>query len=216
MTDQAESRPGPSAPPDPDTAPPDLDAALRAADPAIWRGGTGDTVIGAAGGSTDLFVDPASGGEFLNAPRVLASAAALDFRFSARVAVDFTATYDAGALLLWVDERTWAKLCFEFSPQGQPMVVSVVTRGVSDDANFIPVDAGSVSLRISRTGPSYAFHASTDGLRWQLVRHFRLGDRGGPARVGLAVQSPTGQGCTAAFDRIRWSAGGLTDLRDGT
>jgi hypothetical protein len=41
-------------------------------------------------------------------------------------------TFDAGVLLLWVDERHWGKLCFEFSPAGDPMIVSVVCRGVAD------------------------------------------------------------------------------------
>ena len=58
-----------------------------------------------------------------------------------------TATYDAGVLTLRRRDDLWAKLCFERSPQGEPMVVSVVTRGVSDDCNSFVVDGRSVWLR---------------------------------------------------------------------
>ena len=67
------------------------------------------------------------------------------------MSVDFAATFDAGVLLLWVDERHWGKLCFEFSPAGEAMVVSVVTRGVSDDANAFMVTGRSVWLRVSES-----------------------------------------------------------------
>jgi hypothetical protein len=36
-------------------------------------------------------------------------------------------TFDAGALSIWSDVVHWAKLCFEFSREGEPLVVSVVT-----------------------------------------------------------------------------------------
>src|SRR5699024_6132347 len=98
-----------------------------------------------------------------------------DFQFSARVEVPGPrTTFDAGVLTLWVDSQYWAKLCFEYSPQGTAMVVSVVTNGYSDDANSWLVDGDAVYLRICRIGPAYAFHASADGHTWDFVRLFRL------------------------------------------
>jgi uncharacterized protein len=88
---------------------------------------------------TDIFIDPAAGADAVNAESMLNAATLLgpapegDFQLSARVTVDFASTFDAGVLLLWLDERRWAKLCFEFSPAGQPMVVSVVRVFVLDD-----------------------------------------------------------------------------------
>ena len=196
---------------------PDLPGALQEADPAVWRGDTEHGVVGTAGPRTDLFVDPAGSPPSLNAPRVLATVSGGDFQFSARVSVDFASTFDAGVLLVWVDDATWAKFCFEYSPQGDPTVVSVITRGESDDANFITVDSHTAWLRISRTTPSYALHASTDGSLWQFVRHFRLGEAAdATVRIGLSVQSPTGEGCTATFDEIRFNPTRLTELRDGS
>jgi regulation of enolase protein 1 (concanavalin A-like superfamily) len=167
----------------------------------------------AAGPGTDLFADPAGREPSLSAPRLLAAAPAGDFQLSARVTVDFAATFDAGVLLLWAHDRAWAKLCFEYSPDAEPMVVSVVTRGVSDDANAFAVDGRQVWLRVSRRGPACAFHASTDGARWRFVRHFALEAEG--LRVGFEAQSPTGDGCTAVFDDVDYRLERLADLRSG-
>jgi uncharacterized protein len=174
----------------------------------------GESVLtGIAGPRTDLFVDPQNGRATLNAPRLLTVAPAGDFQLSARVRVGFDSTYDAGVLLLWAGHDLWAKLCLEFSPQGQAMIVSVVTRGRSDDANGFIVDGQSVWLRISGLRGAYAFHASIDGEWWHLVRHFTLGEVS--ADVGFEVQSPVGQGCRATFAAVAHSAHTLTDLRDG-
>lgn len=168
-----------------------------------------------APGSTDMFIDPAGGDPTLTAPRLLGTVPEGDFQLSARVRVGFEATFDAGVLLIWVDERTWAKLCFERSPQGRPMVVSVITRGTSDDANGFTVDGDRIWLRISRLGAAWAYHASTDGSYWHLVRYFTLGADAAPS-VGFEAQSPTGQGCEVTFDEIRFVPERLGDPRDGT
>lgn len=166
-----------------------------------------------AGARTDWFVDPGTGEAKLDAEARLEPVEG-DFLLSARVEVDFAATFDAGVLVVWRDERTWAKLCFEYSADGEPMVVSVVTRGVSDDANSAFVHGNVVWLRIARIGAAFAFHYSTDGERWRLVRHFALGGDG-ELQVGFLAQSPTGEGCTATFSNIRLRPGTLAELRDG-
>jgi uncharacterized protein len=137
-----------------------------------------------------------------------------DFLLSARVTVGFAATYDAGVLLLYAGEREWGKLCFEYSPQRQPMVVSVVTRGLSDDCNSFVVEGDQVWLRVARLGRAFAFHASTDGTFWHFVRHFTL-DAEETIAVGFSAQSPTGEACTATFDEIRYAPERLHDLRSG-
>jgi regulation of enolase protein 1 (concanavalin A-like superfamily) len=174
----------------------------------------GDTVHLAADARTDWFIHPGTGEIRLNAPALLAPVSG-DFLFSAYVEVGFGATFDAGVLVLRHDDRTWAKLCFEYSPDGEPMVVSVVTRGVSDDCNSFVVDGNAVWLRAARIGPALAFHASLDGVQWRLVRHFRLADDLA-LEAGFLVQSPTGEGCRATFAHVALEEATLHDLRDGT
>jgi regulation of enolase protein 1 (concanavalin A-like superfamily) len=170
---------------------------------------------------SDLFVDP--GGDdhvnaesLLNAVTLLADLPEGDFQFSARVTVDFVSTFDAGVLLVWFDETHWAKLCFEFSPDREPMVVSVVTRDVADDANAFVVEGPSVHLRVSRVGRVFAYHASIDGTVWRLVRAFALDGGATAPRIGFEAQAPTGEGCEVRFEGARFTRERLGDLRDGS
>lgn len=188
----------------------------------VWRrdesrGG----VVANALAHTDFYVNPggvasADAESMLNAATLLGSPPEGDFELSARVTVDFRSKYDAGVLLLWIDQQHWGKFCFEFSPAGEPMVVSVVTRGVSDDANAFVVPERSVWLRISRVDHVYAYHASTDGKVWRLIRVFHLGDSLAEHRIGFEAQSPTGDGCTVTFSDIRFVPQRLLELRDGS
>jgi regulation of enolase protein 1 (concanavalin A-like superfamily) len=181
--------------------------------PATWAYADDGLTIG-AGPRTDLFVDPADGTRYDNAPRLLTTVTG-DFQLGARVRVEFVERYDAGVLLIWDTYERWAKLCFERSPAGQPTIVSVVNRGASDDANGWTVDGAAVWLRVSRTGRSFALHSAIDGRRWELVRHFAL-DGGGPVQVGFSAQSPVGAGCRVRVDDIRFSGTPPTGLRDGS
>jgi uncharacterized protein len=170
---------------------------------------------------TDVFIDPGgattlNAESMLNAPTLLGTPPTGDFQFSARATVSFGATYDAGVLLLWIDEQHWGKLCFEFSPAREPMIVSVVTRGVSDDANAFVVSGRSVWLRVSRMDHAYAYHASTDGQHWRMIRFFRIAESSDGDKIGFEAQSPTGDGCRVVFDRIRFVAERLGELRDGS
>ncbi|MFC8682026.1 DUF1349 domain-containing protein [Microbacterium ureisolvens] len=180
-----------------------------------------DRVAVNAPAHSDLFVDPSgesgtAAETMLNAVTLLGTPGEGDFVFSARAGADFRAMFDAAVLLIWADERHWAKLCFERSPAGETMVVSVVTRGVSDDANSFTVDGDAVWLRISRIGRVFALHASTDGTWWHFVRAFALGDDLGDVKLGFEGQSPTGDGCAVWFDDVRFERKTLGDLRDGS
>lgn len=175
-----------------------------------------------AAANTDMFVDPGRDGpgpdseaELPDAGRLVGLPPAGDFTLAAQVSVAFASMYDAGVLLLHAADRRWAKLCFEYSPQLTPTAVSVVTRETSDDCNSFEVAGNALWLRITRSGGAWAFHASTDGSWWRLLRYFSLG---GPelVRVGFLAQSPTGQGCVATFDHIAFTPGAPKNLRDGS
>ena len=184
--------------------------------PLHWEVGLNGDLSVSAGAETDLFVDPAFADPtrpVLNAPRAVGSVEG-DFQLSARVEVHHRSTFDAGVLVVWVDDANWGKLCFEYSPQRQPMLVSVVTRGTSDDCNAFVVDGVAVWLRVSRSGQTFALHASTDGRSWRLVRYFRL-DAGPSVQVGFEAQSPAGDGCSATFSQIRFAPRPVADIRDG-
>jgi regulation of enolase protein 1 (concanavalin A-like superfamily) len=167
-----------------------------------------------AGPETDWFIDPAGGIIKSDAPIALFALPDESFWLKARVTVNFESTFDAGVLFLYENDSLWAKLCFEFSPQRQPMIVSVVTRGLSDDCNSVSINGNSVYLRIHRRDEIIAFHYSLDGSTWHFVRYFSLGKLE-QMRVGFSVQSPTGKSCQASFAEIDYSPGILADLRNG-
>jgi len=178
-------------------------------EPASW---SLDPLTIAAPPRCDLFHDPAGRPPETAAPRLLGPVEG-DFQLSARVRCTFDGAFDAGALLLWADDARWVKLAFEVSPQGEPGVVSVITDGLSDDANAFAVADDAVWLRISRLGAAIALHGRLDGEPWRFVRHFALA--GAELRAGFLAQSPTGEGATARFDEIGFIPERLADLRSG-
>lgn len=168
----------------------------------------------AAGPQTDWFYDPAGSKRSSNAPVALFSPPDENCLLSAKVSVGFRETFDASVLFIYADDERWAKLCFEYAPTDRPMVVSVVTRGSSDDCNSVYIDDNSVYLRLYRQGDRLAFHYSEDGEYWHMVRHFTIGDLQ-DVQIGYSVQAPTGEGCWAQFSEISYRAGELSDIRNG-
>lgn len=170
---------------------------------------------------SDIYINPAGidsadAQSLMNATTLLGLPPEGDFQFVARITVDFKSQFDAGVLLIWSDDNYWAKFCFEYSPDSKPMVVSVVTLNVSDDANSFTVNGNSMWYRVSRQDHIYALHAAFDGKTWQLIRVFTLGKEFKSHKVGFLVQSPTGEGCDVLFDEINFSPRRLIELRDGS
>ena len=174
----------------------------------------GSSIAFAAGPRTDLFTDPGGAEPQAGAPLLLGRPGG-DCQLSARVSATLAATFDAVALVVWAAATSWGKLALEYSPQREGTIVSVVTRGVSDDANSFVVPETTAWLRVSRSGEALAFHASVDGLWWSLIRYFTLAGAA-EASLGFLVQSPTGDGLQGRFDEIEWSEGPLRELRDGS
>jgi regulation of enolase protein 1 (concanavalin A-like superfamily) len=183
-------------------------------EPVSWSLDDGPVLTIEAPARSDLFHDPGGGEPVTGAPRLLGPVDG-DFQLWARVGCGFAGSFDAGALLLWAGERSYAKLAFEVSPAGEPGVVSVVTDGLSDDGNAFAVPGDAVWLRIARQGGTLALHARLDDEPWRFVRHCPLPGGGGELRAGFLAQSPRGDGATARFEQIGFTPERLADLRSG-
>lgn len=92
-----------------------------------------------AGPSTDWYISPLDGKSSSNAP-VLLFRPADDFVLTAKLKVEFGAQWDAGALMVYADDRNWAKFALERSVYGEPTIVTVVTRGVYELGDPASVD----------------------------------------------------------------------------
>lgn len=181
--------------------------------PHDWALRPDDTLSITAGPKTDWFIDPGADNVQHNAPALL-----MDVHepcmLTALVDTDHAAMFDAGVLTVYQSDQVWAKFCLELSPQGQVTIVSVVTRGTSDDCNSLPVNGHKAYMRIAKLDRAYAFHYSPDGARWDLIRYFTLGDDP-QVQIGFLTQSPTGEGCTARFSEISYRHEKLADVRSG-
>jgi regulation of enolase protein 1 (concanavalin A-like superfamily) len=172
--------------------------------PRSWQIDNKSVLTIAASAKTDWFVDPFDGTVANNAPILLFTPDS-DYVLSTRVTVKFDTKWDAGALMLWGDDHHWAKLSFEFSPERKPTLVTVVTRGLSDDCNSTDLRGDSVYLRMAKSGRTYVFYFSLDGRNWQILRTFSL-DTELPIRAGFEAQSPAGTGSIAKFSSISYDS----------
>lgn len=178
----------------------------------IEHGPEASTIL--AGAGTDAFVSPdgSPGQDRLVGLRLPVFGDR--WAVSVCVAPAFASSFDAGAFMLRTDGESWAKLAYERAPNGRTMAVSVVTRGLSDDANGPVLSAPAIFLRACFTGTALAFHVSIDGLHWDLTRFFALPNR--VIAVDLIAQSPVGDGCKVVFKSLEVSDRVPADLRDGS
>ena len=173
-----------------------------------------------APGHTDYFNSPVKeNGAF---PELVANAPLFytevtgDFVFRAKGELEFVSTYDAAALLVYENENVWAKLALENSdmPCKKPAVVSVVTNRISDVCNGPVRDANHVWFQISRVDDCFAFHYSTDGVEYNMVRVFTL-PVGKTVKVGFEAQSPMGEGGYRYYSEISLENRRVANIREG-
>lgn len=163
---------------------------------AEWSINTHSLMLTAAK-KTDWFVYPGGGYTADNSPRLLFKPAD-DFMLIAKVEVNAHATYDAGCLALYASASAWTKLCLEAQADHRLDVISVVTRGSSDDATSFPANGTSIYLKIAKAGEAIFFYASEDGKTWTIVRKLNLQPTDG-LLAGFSAQSPDGNGASALF-----------------
>jgi regulation of enolase protein 1 (concanavalin A-like superfamily) len=166
-------------------------------EPVDWSPLPGGGIRVSAPAKADYFRDP-SGSHVNDSAPFLGMDISGDFVARAHVRPTFASTYDSGVIMLRQDAENWAKVCFERTDFGTTAVVSVVTRGLSDDANGADVTVPDVWLQAVRAGNTFALHYSLDGAIWRMVRVFNLAVSA-ILRVGIVSQSPAGPGTTVDF-----------------
>lgn len=191
----------------------DFLAGFKWANPAGYSRLPGGGICVHAPAKTDFFRDPA-GKMFADSAPYLHLSVTGDFIARAQVRHLFRSTYDAAALMVWVDPSHWAKLCFECTDFGTHAIVSVVTNGTSDDANGPNYIWPVTWLQVVRVGPAFGLHYSVDGQQWQMTRVFRL-DAPQTIEVGMVAQSPVGDGAEIEFLSFSLEEHTVSDLRAG-
>ena len=136
------------------------------------------------------------------------------FVMRVRVQHAFKDTYDACAIMVMQSDTVWGKACFELTDFGTHAVVSVVTNGVSDDANGCNIAGDEVWLQVCRVGNSFAFHYSEDGERFYMMRFFYL-PADATIKVGLVAQAPQGSGGERYFRDLSLEHKTVKNIRFG-
>lgn len=163
-------------------------------------------------GGTNLFNSPGGNYSVQNAPMVLFKPDN-DFTLKTRIKASLKEVYDVASLVVYQNDSLWAKLCFENSVRKETTVVSVVTRGFSDDCNSVNLQEDYVYFLVSKKGKEFSFHYSKDDVKWELVRHFQLLCNNEEVKLGFAVHCSQGEQFSAEFSDIYYSNISLKKMR---
>ncbi len=163
---------------------------------------------------TDFFNNPENNEVSATAPLLFKEMAG-DFVLTALVKPDFADIWNACALMVHIDSLNWIKFGFENSDATGKSIVSVVTRGVSDDSNGAVLnDAASIWLRIIRKGNIYAMHWSADGETFKMARLSAM-PAAGLVKAGIEAQCPAGKPATHRILFLSIEERTVNDLRSG-
>jgi hypothetical protein len=173
-------------------------------EPSEWKLDEGNKLTLMAPKKSDWFAWPGGGYRANASPRLLFHTAD-DFMISAKVTTQARKTYDAGCLALYANASAWAKFCLEAQDDGRLAVISVVTRGLSDDVTSFPIEGTSTWLKMAKAARAIMFYASADGKKWTIVRKFNL-EAPPYFLAGFSAQSPDGEGATAIFEDFHYQA----------
>ncbi len=165
-----------------------------------------------AAGQTNLFNNPNGLTRVQNAPMLLFQPKG-DFTLRAKVSGDLKSIYDVAALVIYQDENTWAKFCYENSVEKIPTIVSVVTRTYSDDCNSVSTGEYAY-LSIIRKGNEFSFMYSPDNTNWKLIRYFHLNSTP-TLKTGFTVHGSRGGGFTGIFTDIMYWDRALENMGGG-
>jgi uncharacterized protein len=166
-----------------------------------------------AGEKTDKYIAPDYSYAIDNAPRVVFDADK-DFVFSANIQHPFTNKWDGGSIVLEADRDNWIKFCFEKDYTGAKRVVSVVTKGISDDANSIELTRDSARFKMAKKGDTVYLYVGKSEKDWFLVRaiNFKYAKS---LKLGLLAQSPEGKTNKVIFTNVQYSAKTIKDFWTG-
>jgi regulation of enolase protein 1 (concanavalin A-like superfamily) len=137
-----------------------------------------------------------------------------NFILSTQIDHPFAKMWDAGCLILEGDTENWIKFCFEGDYTGAKRIVSVVTRGTSDDSNSIALDKNAAYLEMAKIGDVVFLYSSATGRDWFMVRVLKF-QFDGNLRLGFLAQTPEGDSNRVHFGHIKYSPTVMKDYWKG-
>ena len=175
---------------------------------------SGNSISITAGKETDIYGDLDGTYYVNNVPRLLFTPDS-NFIFSAKVGLGFNTVYDGGAIILYSDSSTWAKLLFELNDGNIIGVGSSLVRDkLGDDSYHVALKVKQVFLKAVRSGKTFCFYYSLDGKKWSLLRTFTYPNPEN-LKIGFYAQSPKGNSCTVNFSEVKYRPEKFKDFLTG-
>ena len=165
------------------------------------------------GPENDFFIDPITHESKANAPFLFREMSG-DFVMTAVVQPDFSDMWNAVSLMVYMDSLHWMKHAFEKSDATGKSIVSLMTKGTSDDANGpILSELDKVWLKIVRVKSCYAMHWSGDGKTYHMAR---LAEMSGydKIKIGVSAQCPAGEQALHQILHLSIEQSSVKDLRN--
>ena len=163
---------------------------------------------------TDFFNNPVDNSTTASAPFLYQEVAG-NFVAKALVSPDFSAMWNAIALMVYIDKDNWIKFAFENSDATGKTIVSVVTKEVSDDSNGAILNKqDQIWLKLIRKDHVYSMLWSEDGEQFKMARLGTL-PKVDSIKVGLEVQSPIGEIARHQIHYFEVEKTTVEDLRKG-
>lgn len=170
------------------------------------------TILASKG--TDFFNNPEDSSITATAPIFFRELTG-DFMATALVKPDFSSQWNAVALMVYMDDDYWIKYAFENSDATGKSIVSVVTKGVSDDANGVILnDRDQIWLKMIRKGDLFAMFWSMDGDSYKMTRLTRMPETE-KVKIGIEAQSPVGEPVTHEIKFFGIEQKTVEDMRKG-
>lgn len=138
-----------------------------------------------------------------------------DFVLNALVKPDFSSMWNAVSLMVFIDDANWIKFAFENSDATGKSIVTVVTKGVSDDANgAVLSELEQVWLKLIRKENIYSMLWSADGHQYKMARLTSM-PVAETIKVGVEFQSPVGDPASHQLNYFSLTKTTVADLRKG-
>ncbi len=173
-----------------------------------------DYLLVTATENSDFFINPVDLSSSDSAPFFYREVSG-DFVAITKVSPDLSSKWNAATFMVIIDPDNWIKFGFENSDATGPSIVSVVTRGTSDDANGVILkNTASVWLKLIRRDNNYAMHWSMDGIKYHMARLAAM-PAADSVKLGLEAQCPIGEKAVHKFEYLGIKSETVEDLRTG-
>jgi len=127
-----------------------------------------------------------------------------DIEFSVKVKLNYIEEFDQAGVIIYYNEKNFAKLCIENQLNCENKLGSVVCKDKRSDWATQPVgEIDYVYYRVSKRGVNYLFEYSFDGKKYHQTRLFDI-PAGREVSIGIFGASPLGDGFLASFEEIKF------------